>query len=107
MKHQITTDGSKAMSSTLDECYTDRNLLVMGFAKLAHKNGWPIGYKEDQDTSINDFYVVFVDTPEGQVSWHVPRSLLEEFHITQYQKEWDGHGLREKQRRMANTLRNL
>lgn len=81
-----------------DEAYEERNRVV---AALAHV--FPSGIKR---TDIPDWDpewhgCVYIDTPEGQLSWHYHDSQADLFcDLPPYGGEWDGHDTRKKYRRL-------
>jgi hypothetical protein len=83
----------------LEEVYLDRNLLAIAFARMAQQAGWQAGWSID--ASAPDWYVIYVETPYGQVSWHIPPQLLEGLSLPQHPLPWDGHDIQEKRRRLA------
>lgn len=77
-----------------DEAYTERNRVVVAFAKLAMVLGWSVavtrtaipGWSEDWHGCI------FIDTPQGQVSWHFHDSQADLFKALPHRPAtWDGH----------------
>ncbi|APW99393.1 hypothetical protein CHINAEXTREME_17160 [Halobiforma lacisalsi AJ5] len=97
---------------TLEEVYTDRNLLALTAAEMAVRlqrslsppesryfdGGW---YRSEADnTDTGEWAVVYLETPEGQASWHVPIDLARQSHLTELQSRWDGHTRREKNDRL-------
>lgn len=89
---------TSTQSSTLDDAYFDRNLLALAFARLALAAGWPAGMKENPDDPA--WPVLYVDTPHGQVSWHLPADEVDLAVWPVYAGTWDGHDLHEKRRRI-------
>ncbi len=86
-----------------DEVYVDRNLLALAFAKLAHEAGWKVGWSTDTETP--DWRLLYVETPAGQVSWHLPASMLEQTTLPTHSLPWDGHDVAEKRRRLGEWLK--
>jgi hypothetical protein len=52
--------------------YEERNCLALAFARMARAAGWVVGWVDDDDAG-RDWPVLMIDTPAGQVSWHLPR----------------------------------
>ena len=85
----------KALAECLDEIhvcealesYGQRNKLVLVAMTLALDLGMNAGVRIDPKEQ--EWPVVFIDLPTGQVSWH----------IKQYGNEWDGHSTDEKYKR--------
>ena len=76
-----------------NKAYSERNRAVIMFAKIANRLGLRAGVGLDDNTSWDDEWgnVVYIDLPEGQVSWHIAPSevhLLE--GLPKYEGEWDG-----------------
>lgn len=67
--------------------YDIRNRAVLIAAGLASMCGYPCGVR--LDATEPDWPVVYIELPNGQVSWHLP----------QHDREWDGHSTEEKYRR--------
>lgn len=89
---------SQNQSSTLDDAYFDRNLLALAFARLALERGWTAGVLTDE--AEPGWPVLYVDTPQGQVSWHLPAREVDAARWPVYPGKWDGHDLEEKRRRL-------
>ena len=89
---------SQTQSSTLDDAYFDRNLLALAFARMALDRGWTAGVRTDPDDP--DWPILYVDTPHGQVSWHLPAREFDLSAWPAYPGTWDGHDLEEKRRRI-------
>lgn len=81
----------------IDEIYSQRNALAIGFAKAAILAGWNAGVGIDRDCEKKGWdkeweVVLYVDLPNGtQLSWHIAPSeqhLLD--GLPKYNGEWDG-----------------
>ena len=82
--------------------YQERARMVGAFAAL-----FPGGIKPSEDGD-DDYYLVYLDTPEGQVSWHInkaDREFVPSMDI--YQGEWDGHTTDEKYGRLLLACASL
>lgn len=85
-----------------DGAYSERDKLVSVLSKV-----YPASLERHQpenDNWENDWrWVVFVDTPTGQVSWHIHDSELPMFsHLRRNAgRVWDGHTTDEKYNRLA------
>jgi len=81
--------------------YAERNNLVAALSKL-----FPASLERhpDEDTSWDDEWrwVVYIDLPSGQVSWHIRDSEVTQFdHLKRFQgRKWDGHTTPEKYARL-------
>lgn len=91
---------TEAGVSVTDLAYTERNRLV---AALARIGGWTVWTGIDSDAP--GYVVVYVETPKGQLSWHVKedeaRALFPHFAFENVGGVWDGHTTDEKYRRVA------
>ena len=78
-----------------DGAYHERNQVVAALAKL-----FPSGIAVDPNEP--DWPVLYIDLPDGQVSWHFQRSEALELlaGIPKYDGEWDGHSTEEKYARL-------
>lgn len=81
----------------LDEVYEDRNLLACALAESTNLGGWTPAEEDPGNWAI-----VFVETPHGQISWHVPRDLAEKLVSRDDGYEFDGHDREMKNDRLAS-----
>ncbi len=91
-----------ATQSTADEAYFDRNQVALAFGRLALKLGWRVGL--GIDPSEPEWPVLYVDTPAGQVSWHLPSAEVASANWPAYPGAWDGHTVEEKRERLARLV---
>lgn len=82
----------------MDAIYRERNAVVIAFAQAARALGWTVGRLTDEQAP--GWPVLYIDTPEGQVSWHFPESEMPD-GIPMYHGRWDGHTTAEKYERLA------
>lgn len=101
---------SRGEAKSISEVYQDRNRLAAAFAMLAHRvggsscaGGWQPPAAEDADA--DEWAVCWARLPTGQVSWHVPRSLVEATALVRERLEWDGHDRDEKNDRLLDYAR--
>jgi hypothetical protein len=92
---------SPAAPAGLDAAYRERNALV---AALIRTNGWPAQIVMAPDTE--GWWIVYAETPEGQVSWHVSPDDMDLFSdwpvaFGSHHSPWDGHTTDEKYTRLA------
>jgi hypothetical protein len=81
--------------------YEERNCLALAFARMARAAGWVVGWVDDDDAG-RDWPVLMIDTPAGQVSWHLPRLWIADYEeFGRYPGEWDGHSTPEKYQRLG------
>lgn len=93
-----------------NRAYAERNKLV---AALSHQYPSSLGLHDqkpgDPPWDPEWIYVVFIDTPEGQLSWHLHESDLDsglfDHLLMDPEKKWDGHTTEEKYRRLAALRR--
>ena len=87
-----------------DGAYSERNKLVAALSKL--RLSW-LERHPDSDTEWEDDWrwIVFVNGPGGQMSWHIHDSELGQFnHLIRHTgnvNSWDGHTVEEKYERLA------
>jgi hypothetical protein len=85
-----------------DAAYTERNQCVALLAALFPSS---LERHPDSDTTWDDDWrwIVYIDLPTGQVSWHLHDSHLAIFHhVPRFQgRAWDGHTTEEKYKRVA------
>jgi len=78
--------------------YTERNQLVALLSRL-----YPSGIRKTDIPGWDPEWhgCVFIDTPEGQMSWHYHDSDAGLFvGLPPYEKPWDGHSTVEKYQRL-------
>lgn len=109
---QSLVDENASLKVKLQEVYKDRNLLVQLAAFLAIEvEDWAdsvVGYGVGvgDDPSEPGWPVVYIETPEGQLSWHVPKEeVILPDQCRADKPEWDGHTTEEKQERIRRLLR--
>lgn len=84
-----------------DGAYQERDQLVAALSKV-----FPASLERHPDTDIdweNDWrWIVFVDLPTGQATWHIHDSELSLFdHLKRdTRRKWDGHSTSEKYERL-------
>ena len=88
-----------SFESTPDEAYLDRNLAVQILAVMARHLRYNIGVKNRKD----EWPILYVDLPTGQVSWHIPKEEIVAY-FPDYPGEWDGHDVTEKRDRLRQFL---
>lgn len=93
-----------------DQAYNERNRVVAFLARLCHVISTPdnlfgAGLAIDPNEEPGWQTVVFIDTPNGQLSWHIPGHERSLFHnLCLYTGKWDGHSTEEKNRRLNENL---
>jgi hypothetical protein len=92
-----------------DAAYSERNHLVALLAALADDRGWRVGtaMHPEADASWDADWrtIVFIDSPCGQLSWHLhdsERRLVSA--LPAYAGTWDGHTTEQKYQRVRALL---
>ncbi|YP_053030.1 hypothetical protein VP5_gp36 [Vibrio phage VP5] len=77
-------------SERVDRAYSERALALSFFTSAAIAAGWDVWRKKDEQMQM---WVLYVETPQGQVSWHFDDRdlhLIELVHVAE-DREWNGH----------------
>jgi len=96
------TDTLQSLHERSERAYAERNLLVRFLACI-----FPSGIRR---TNIEGWEpqwcnCVYVDTPEGQMSWHYHDAQASLFaNLPPYQGAWDGHTTQEKYARLGRLI---
>jgi hypothetical protein len=90
-----------AQTEAKDSAYKERDQLVAALSKL-----FPASLERhpQNETWEDDWrWIVFIDLPTGQVSWHIHDSELRDFdHLKRFgERSWDGHTTPEKYARLG------
>lgn len=96
--------------SEMASVYRERAALVAYLAAA-----YPSAIVHDADPSAPGWPIVFVNTPQGQMSWHLAAEDLSLFdHVVKYMHpdvegapKWDGHTTAEKYARLAAAVQAL
>ena len=95
-----------------DQAYKERNLLLSLITKVIPCDSWLERHPDADTTWENDWrWIVFIELPTGQASWHIHDSELPLFkHLGRrvYQvpgekPSWDGHTTEEKYQRVMDV----
>jgi hypothetical protein len=86
------------------DVYADRNLVVQAFAWAMEALDWPVWWGVDENEP--DWPVLYIQTPAGQVSWHIPQAerIYEPTPRRDWTQAWDGHTTEEKMGRLRAAL---
>lgn len=70
------------------------------------KHAWK-SWKHHDGTMYEDYFIVGIDTPEGQYSYHYHKSMWSYFRVTERHNapKWDGHKPKDIERLLS--LNNL
>ena len=82
----------------MNEVYAERDRLVSFLTWI-----YPSYLAPAPDAEPGFNWIVYVDTPEGQLSWHVADAEVDEMfkHLRKRESgDWDGHSTEEKYRRL-------
>lgn len=84
----------------------DRDMLAALLARMCLAGaGWPAGVATYGDTAKR---VLFVETPEGQLSWEFSERLGDLFDdLPEHQKPWDGHNEQKKHDRIRRVIAQI
>lgn len=79
-------------SHSFDELYYHRMVLFSVICNSHKDKAWK-SWKHDDDTMYDDYFIVGIDTPEGQFSYHYHKDWWDQFDVTELEKapKWDGH----------------
>lgn len=92
----------KALQRSKDGAYSERDNLVAALSKLFPAS---LERHDPSDTTWEDDWrwIVFIELPTGQASWHIHNSELPMFDhlIRETGIKWDGHTTEEKYDRLA------
>ncbi len=80
-------------------------MCVAFIARMAVVMGWRVGMARHEGEWEDDWrWIVYIDLPAGQVSWHIHDSEREWFNLPDYPGVWDGHTTEEKYARLGKVL---
>lgn len=92
----------------LNGVYTERNQCVALIARMAQALGYTVGKVVGPAAfcdASEEWNLVFVDLPSGQVSWHIHESEMPFFDfLPLYEGRYDGYDTQEKYRRVLAPL---
>jgi hypothetical protein len=78
-----------ALKTKVDSVYSERNRLAAAFARMALAAGFKAGKGVDPDET--KWPVIYVETPNGQVSWHIANHDADILKgLPEYEGRWDG-----------------
>lgn len=94
---------------TKDDVYFERNLLAIAFIRTY--SAWHLHYHDELpewgwwDDDSDAYAVVWVNTQEGQVGWHVPIDMVPDW-LPERDPQYDGYTTDEKNRRFETLIRS-
>ena len=93
---------------TFDELYDHRTVLFALVCQKNRINAWKSRFHSD-DTILDGWFIVGMNLPNGQVSYHVPveKWSLFDVPILDRAPEWDGHTPNDVITRLRNWLEML
>ena len=93
-------DADETDEKEIDAVYDDRNLLACALVESVGEDVMG-GWTPAPDTDSDEWAIVWLELPVGQVSWHVPQALAERLVTRNDDYDWDGHTREEKNERLA------
>lgn len=83
-----------------NNAYQERDKLVCALSKMF--NSYLAKHPETDDWDDEWRWIVYIELPTGQVSWHIHESEKDLFsHLSVKENNWDGHSTEEKYRRLS------
>ncbi len=91
----------KGSAATVLEVYAERNQLIACFSRACQCLGYPAWLGWDQKAAEDPEWgpVVFIQLPNGQVSWHIrydETPMFSHLELGNDHHGWDGHSNAEK-----------
>lgn len=77
---------------TFTELYDHRHWLFICLANRMKRTAWK-SWRHDDGTMFTGMFIAGIETPEGHITYHMPRKLYKELKIRslEYAPKWDGH----------------
>ncbi|ALF55722.1 hypothetical protein ACX27_27320 [Nostoc piscinale CENA21] len=103
-----TLDAYKAKVANVAKnlAYSERNKMLAAYCRLAFTSGLTVGIGQDDSESEEWRNIIFIDTPNGQVSFHIHSSELPLFSfLPPYTRKWDGHDTETKWQRLLGLAK--
>ena len=77
---------------TFDELYHHRMILFAALCR-SHSHKASKSWKHDDGTMYDDYFIVGIETPEGQFTYHYHKDNWEYFNVKELElaPAWDGH----------------
>lgn len=99
----VLSNAYDALKREKDGAYAERNKLVAALSKLLPSH---LARHPDEDTTWEDDWrwIVVINGPSGQMTWHIHDSERENFvHLYIADYVWDGHSSEEKYHRLLEV----
>lgn len=79
-------------SHTFSELYYHRMVLFSVICNRHKDKAWK-SWHHDDGTMFDDYFIVGIETPEGQFTYHYHKDAWEDFKVPEKElaPEWDGH----------------
>ncbi len=79
-------------SHTFDELYYHRMILFAALCKVHKEHAWKSWFHDD-GTMFDDYFIVGIETPEGQFTYHYHKDHWDKFEVDELASapSWDGH----------------
>lgn len=79
-------------SHTFDELYFHRMVLFSVICNNNQSLAWK-SWKHHDGTMFDDYFIVGIDTPDGQFTYHYHKNYWDIFDVREcdFAPEWDGH----------------
>lgn len=100
----------KQSEDAQNAAYGERHQIVALLAWTLFAKGMRVGMRPHtgEDWGERWRFVVMMDLPTGQVSWHIPQEWLHLYDgLPRYGGDWDGHTTEEKYRRVQEGIRRV
>lgn len=94
-KFEFDVESKKEISDgyhTFGELYYHRMILFSVICKMYKDKAWK-SWKHDDGTMFNDSFIVGIDTPEGQYTYHYNTRFFDVFDVKElaFAPTYDGH----------------
>ena len=95
MKYEFDVEHKGQISDgyhTFDELYYHRMMLFSVICNTYKDIAWK-SWLHDDGTMYNDYFIVGIETPEGQYTYHYHKDNWDMFDVIEleYAPKWDGH----------------
>lgn len=79
-------------SHTFDELYYHRCILFSVICNSNKPRAWK-SWKHEDGTMFPDYFIVGIETPMGQFSYHYHKDMWDKFNVQElaHSPKWDGH----------------